>query len=153
MRNFCDCNQGRQPCTCKMEPKLADAVRRFGFVESKPLGGMPPIMEPGQLRRQYDQVYGRRLPENLESRPSDDGAVNAEDKADMFGARRDYGDPSLLPTIERLKLENAALQDLMTKRDMEIDYLCNARPTVLRLDWYCIALATLANIALHFAFV
>lgn len=117
MRNFCDCNQGRLPCTCKMEPKLADAVRRYGFVESAPLMSPTPM-----------GVTVIRAPR--------------------------FDSTETLPTNEeRLKLENAALQELMTKRDMEIDYLCNARPTVLRLDWYCIGLATLANIALHFAFV
>lgn len=120
MRNLCDCNQGRLPCTCKMEPKLADAVRRYGFVESKPIEAL----STSDLR----------------------SAMGGGETPECFCVEHGLH-------IERLKSENAALQDLMTKRDVEIDYLCNARPTVLRLDWYCIALATLANIALHFAFV
>jgi hypothetical protein len=106
-----------------MEPKLAEAARRYGFVESKPVGGMEAL-----------------LTRDLRS------AMAGEETPECFCVEHGLH-------IERLKSENAALQDLMTKRDMEIDYLCNARPTVLRLDWYCIGLATLANIALHFAFV
>lgn len=109
--NYCDCNQGRKPCTCKMAPKLGEAVRRFGFVEHRPLDASPVRMF----------LNANELDARVKDMPN-------------------------IPTREQvLKREVDALQELLTQRDMEIDYLATARPTVLRLDWYLILLTVVVH--------
>lgn len=51
-------------------------------------------------------------------------------------------------SVQRLKAEVQALQELLNQKDMEIDFLATARPTVLRLDWYLIGLVALM-VAVH----
>lgn len=133
---MCDCNQGRLPCTCKMAPKLVVAVKRFGSPLDTAITAYP------------RNLYGRVLPENIESVL----------KRDLRVALGDHETPECFCVehgahIERLKKEVDALQDLLSQRDMEIDYLATARPTTLRLDWYLIGLATIVNVAFHYGFL
>ena len=105
-----------------MEPKLADAIRRYGFVESAPLGS----------------AVAQAIPNGL----TPTSIIHDEFNSCANGC---HASDVYFGSWKRTEAERDALQELVTQRDMEIDYLATARPTTLRLDWYLILLSVVVH--------
>lgn len=129
----CDCNQGRLPCTCKMSPKLGEAVRRFGGpsrlesflnAEVRLKLGLPPIMESDE--------FNARPPAPFIELP-DTGTVKELQARNL-----------------RLKMEINRLNEMLNDRDEMIDHYRNPKP----LKWISAAvLVGLVFVAHHYGFM